>query len=182
MAEAAESGPSLKTGGQSSDSRFRLLVVSVVLLVFGAIAGYAFGIYSSNRAMKSNALTMRQLTDNVQTLERTISSMKEINARIQAEVGRLRNTMEEMVPAKDTYEIRPNHSIIVAGGHLTIGLVGSPSNKAINININGKVQSAAAGDVVKIDPDPSTNCRVTIQSFDMFKAAVRANCDTNKAQ
>ena len=182
MAEAAESGPSPQTGGQSPDSRLRLLVGSVVLLVLGAIAGYAFGIYSSNRAMQSSALTIRQLTDKVQTLERTITSMKERSATIQAEIGRLHKMHEEMMPAKDTYEIRPNHSVIVAGGHLTIGLIGSPSDKAVNININGKVQSAAAGDVVKIDPDPSTNCRVTIQSFDMFKAAVRANCDTNKAQ
>ena len=52
--------------------------------------------------------------------------------------------LHAIMPSENTYNISPNQSLIVAGGHLTIGLIGSPANESINININGKQQSAVS--------------------------------------
>lgn len=182
MAEMAGSAPPAQTSRDPADNRSRLIVVSVVFLLLGAIGGYFFGIHSVSGDVQAKARAILQLTDQVQQLEKTIAEQSAKNAELQAELNHAHAAMMAMMPNENTYELNPNHSIIAAGGHLTIGLVGPPSNKAIDININGKVQSAAAGDVVKVTPDPSTTCRVTVQSFDMFKAVVSAKCETNKAQ
>jgi hypothetical protein len=70
----------------------------------------------------------------------------------------------------------------VANGRLTIGLVGPPTNESINVNVNGKHQSAATGDVVNIALEPPTTCQVRVQSFDMFKAIFAASCAGAKPQ
>ena len=79
-------------------------------------------------------------------------------------------------------QIVPNQSLIVADGRLTVGLVGSPANHGITININGKQQKVAAGDVIRVSPDASTACQVQVQSFDMFKAVLVASCAAAKSQ
>jgi hypothetical protein len=76
----------------------------------------------------------------------------------------------------------PNQSLIVADGRLTIGLIGPPTNESLNININGKHQSAATGDVINIALEPPITCQVKVQSFDMFKAVLTASCAGAKAQ
>jgi hypothetical protein len=66
--------------------------------------------------------------------------------------------------------------MVVASGRLTVGLIGPPTNESVNININGKQQSAATGDVIKVSLDPSTMCQVRVLSFDMFKVVLNASC------
>jgi len=55
-------------------------------------------------------------------------------------------------------------------------LVGSPTNQGITVNINGKQQMVASGDVIEVAVDASTTCHVRVQAFDMFKALVTAAC------
>jgi hypothetical protein len=182
VAETAGSAPSAQTSRESADGRARLIVLSVVFLMLGAAGGYFFGIHLVSRDLQVSSHTIQQLTDKVQQLEGTIAEQNAKNAALQVELKKAHATMVAMVPSENTYEISPNHSIIAAGGHLTIGLVGSPSDKSIDININGKQLSATAGDVVKMSPNPSTNCRITVQSFDMFKAVISARCETANAR
>jgi hypothetical protein len=54
--------------------------------------------------------------------------------------------------------------------------MGAPSIQGVNININGKRQLAAAGDVITVNVSATRTCRVTVQSFDMFKAVLHATC------
>ena len=84
--------------------------------------------------------------------------------------------LDEIIPSKNTYNIKPNQSMIVAAGRLTIGLIGAPTNESVNINVNGKQQSVASGDVISVTLDPPTTCQVRVQSFDMFKAVLNASC------
>ncbi len=46
---------------------------------------------------------------------------------------------------QNTYNIVPNQTLVVADGHLTVGLIGSPGNEGVTLNINGKEQTVAAG-------------------------------------
>lgn len=96
---------------------------------------------------------------------------------LQAELKKLRGTLDALTPTEHSFNIIPNQSLLVAGGRLTIGLVGSPTNEYINININGKQQSVAAGTTINVTPDAATHCKVSVQSFDMFKAVLTGSCE-----
>jgi hypothetical protein len=63
---------------------------------------------------------------------------------------------------------------------VTVGLMGSPTNENVTINVNGKQHVAVAGDVITVALDEPTTCQVTVQSFDPFKALLQAAC-SNKA-
>jgi hypothetical protein len=86
------------------------------------------------------------------------------------------------MPAANTYNIIPNQTLIVADGHLTVGLVGSPANEGVTLSINGKQQMVTAGQVVTVTADGSTPCQLSLQSFDVFKATINASCPGAKAQ
>jgi hypothetical protein len=76
------------------------------------------------------------------------------------------------------FDMTSNESVVIAGGHLTIGLVGSPTNDRATININRKQQAMAAGDVVNVQL--STTCQVELKSFEMLKAVVATTCTETK--
>ena len=93
---------------------------------------------------------------------------------------RLQAKLDAIIPSENKYNIDPNQSLVLADGHLTVGLIGAPRDDGIDININGKRYSAVVGDVIRVTADPSTTCTVKIQSFDMFKAQFTASCAADK--
>jgi hypothetical protein len=101
---------------------------------------------------------------------------------LQSQIDKVKAELHAIMPSEATYNIRPNQSILVAAGHLAIGLIGSPTNQSVNININGEQRSAAAGDVIHTALNPSTTCKVAVQSFDMFRVVVTATCAAEKPQ
>jgi hypothetical protein len=86
------------------------------------------------------------------------------------------------MPAPNTYIIKPNQTLIVGDGHLPVGMVGPPGNDAIILNVNGKQQPLAAGQTINVAPDPATQCQLSVQSFDVFKATLVAACSGPKAK
>ena len=113
----------------------------------------------------------RQLTDQAAQLTATNAKLDDVKAQLEA-----------INPSQNVYVLNPNETRIVADGHLTIGLVGSPGNESVTLDINGKQQAAFAGQPIAVAADPSANCTVAVQSFDMFKAAVVASCATAKSK
>jgi hypothetical protein len=101
---------------------------------------------------------------------------------LSADLARTKADLDAIRPSKDRYAIPPNESRIIADGRLTIGMVGSPANESITLSINGKQQTAIAGQVITVAPDASTNCQVAVQSFDMFSALITATCTAAKPQ
>ena len=101
---------------------------------------------------------------------------------VQAKLKSVQDAIDAVMPSENTYVISPNQSMIIAGGRLSVGLIGSPTNESVTININGKRQSASTGDVVNVALNPSTTCRVRVESFDMFKAIVTASCEAMQPQ
>jgi hypothetical protein len=61
-------------------------------------------------------------------------------------------------------------------------MVGAPGNDAIMLNINGKQQPLAAGQTINVALDPATQCQLSVQSFDVFKATIVAACSGAKAK
>ena len=63
-----------------------------------------------------------------------------------------------------------------------VGMIGTPGNDAIMLNVNGKQQSLGAAQTINVTPDPTTQCQLSVQSFDVFKATLVATCSSAKAK
>jgi hypothetical protein len=158
-------------GGQ-----FLLVLAIVVIAIAGAIGGYLFGLDLTHHDLAAARERIQQLQPENQRLKKAIVDQNAKLVELQTELTSVQAALRAIAPSENAYNISPNQSLIVAGGHLTIGLIGSPTNERVNINVNGKQQSAATGDVIHIALDPSTTCQVGVQSFDMFKAVLTASC------
>jgi len=156
----------------------RLVVLGIILIA--GIGGYVLGLTIAHRDIESAKQLIQQLQTESQRLKKQAADQATAYAQLQAQLTAVKTAMDVMKPSENAYELKPNQSTIVADGHLPIGLIGSPTNDSINININGKRQTAATGDVIKFALDSSTNCVVAIQSFDMFRAIVTATCTAAK--
>ena len=167
---AGRGGPSLLIG------------VIAVLILGGTIGGFAYRGYMDMQDKSDSDHLVVQFRSENQGLKSQIVDQNAKFDELQDKLASVKAALLAIVPSENTYNINPNQSIIVAGGHLTIGLIGSPTNESVNININGKQQSAATGDVIHIALDPSTACQVGVQSFDMFKAVLTASCAAVKPQ
>jgi len=149
------------------------------LLVFAIAVGvacYVIGLNVGYLDIAGARQLVQQLRTENQKLKTQISDLNATQVALQNKLSTFEAALDEIIPSKNTYNIKPNQSMIVASGRLTIALVGPPTNESVNVNINGKQQSAASGDVITITLDPQTTCRVRVQSFDMFKAVLNASC------
>ena len=152
----------------------RLLAIVILLAVI--VGAYVIGLQTSHRDLADGKQLIQQLQTESQRLKNQITEQQTQIIALQSTVATIRDTLNRIRPSENTYELRANQSLIVANGRMTIGMIGPPTNQAINININGKQQSAAPGDVIEVPPD----CRVRIQNFDMFTAMVTATCGSAK--
>jgi cell division protein FtsB len=152
----------------------------VILIVAIAAGLYFLGRAVANHEINTANTKILQYQTKNQKLTTDNTKLTATISELQAQLKSVKAKLEAIVPAENTYNLTPNQSLIVGNGHLTIGLVGSPKNEGIDININGKDQKAAAGDVIDVAPDASTTCQVTIQSFNMFSALIHATCAANR--
>jgi hypothetical protein len=164
----------------SRRGRVFLITVSVAIIAAVAIFGRLYGQHLAYGAMQDRDSAIRQLQLETQQLQVEKSSQSASMQSMHTEAQGLQAKLDAIVPSENRYTINPNQSLLVADGHLTVGLVGAPRDDGIDININGKRYSAVVGDDIHITPDPSTACDVNIQSFDMFKAQITASCAADK--
>ena len=162
--------------------RFVGIVVGVVVIVAIAIGLYILGRVGANNEIKADNNAIQEVQNEDQKLKADNAHQTATITDLGLQLKNAKDALEAILPTRNTYNINPNQALIVADGHLTIGLIGSPTNQSINININGKQQPAAAGDIIDVAADPSTNCQVKVQSFTMFLAVITASCQPAKAQ
>jgi hypothetical protein len=158
------------------DSRFVSVAACIVAIVVILVGGHLYGRYLASKELGGRDAALEQSIAQGQQLKRTIDQKSAQLTQVQAKLDRVQAQLESIMPAKDTYSIIPNQTLIVADGRVTVGLVGSPGNESILLNVNGKQQAVAAGQVIAAGADPSANCQVAVQSFDMFKAVLTATC------
>jgi hypothetical protein len=163
-------------------NRFLSVGASVLLMLGAAIGAFTYrGNLDYRDIIDSNQLVLQTRSEN-EEFKSQIADKDAQLAGLEAKFKSAQAALDAIMPSKNTYNITPNQSMIVGGGHLTIALVGPPKNEGINISINGKQQSVVAGQVISIALDPSMTCQVGVQSFDMFKAVLNASCATVKPQ
>jgi FlaG/FlaF family flagellin (archaellin) len=147
-------------------------VVAVFVILAAIIGAYVLGLEQIYRDLANSKQLVLQLQTESQKTKDQIAAQNATLIGLRTTLAQLQSTLDELMPSKGTYRLAVNQSLIVAGGRITVGLVGAPSNQAVTLNINGKQQVAAPGDVIDAPPD----CRVRVQSFDMFKATITATC------
>ncbi|HZQ11623.1 MAG TPA: hypothetical protein VFB31_02305 [Pseudolabrys sp.] len=151
-------------------------LLTILLLLAALVGAYVIGLENSRVDLANAKQLVLQLQAESQKFKEQIADQTSRLVSLQSTANRLNAKLNELMPAKDTYQIAANQSLIVANGRLTVGLIGSPTNQGIALNINGRQQMAASGDVVEVAVDPSTTCHVRVQGFDMFQARITATC------
>jgi hypothetical protein len=160
--------------GLFDDSRFVSVMACIVAIVVILVGGHLYGRYLASKDLGGRDVVIDQLQAQVQQQKRTADQKAAQISDLQAKLTRVQAQLEQILPSKDTYNILPNQTLIVADGKITVGLIGSPANESIMLNVNGKQLAATAGQVIPAGSDPT--CRVAVQSFDMFKAVLTASC------
>ena len=164
------------------DSRFVSVIACIVAIVVILVGGHLYGRYLASKEIGGRDVLIDQLQAQVQQQKRLGDQKSAQISELQAKLARVQAQLEQIQPSKDTYNILPNQTLIVADGRITVGLIGSPANESILLNINGKQLTATAGQVIPASSDSSANCRVAVQSFDMFKAVLTTTCAPAKGQ
>jgi hypothetical protein len=185
VTDRTESDRSVGKSPRPYESRGRRVLVVAVIACFmlgGAVGGYLLGRQLAARPLVDATKLIQQLQPENQRLKTTVIDQNVRLVTLQAKFTKAQAALEAIMPSKNTYKIFPNQSMIVGSGHLTIGLVGPPTNEHVNININGQQHLAATGDIFKITPDPATTCEVRVRGFDMFEVMFTASCAAAKPQ
>lgn len=166
----------------ADSSGFVIVAACVITILAILIGGHLYGRFLASRDLGGRDNAIEQLVAQNQKTKRQLDEMSAKATQLQIKLDQTEATLGTIMPSKDTYNISPNQSLVVGNGRLTVGMVGAPGNEGVTLNINGKSQTVAAGQVVDVAPDASTACHVQVQSFDMFKAVLVASCDGAKAQ
>lgn len=159
--------------------RAYILLIETLLILGVALIGHITGRELARRHLAQRDLTIQQLREERQEVSVELNRRNDRILTLQTRLNHVQAALDEIVPSENIYVIRPNQSLVVAGGRVIVGLVGSPANEGVNINVNGKSRLAAAGDVMTVKFDDDRTCTVTVQSFDMFKAVLHATCSTD---
>jgi hypothetical protein len=176
-------------GPENSRSRlFRagnrlVMAVALVIMFLGIlIGGHLYGRYLASFYSPSIDNTIEELRNSVLKENRKKDSLSLELTRMEAKLESVQAALDSIMPSPNTYTIYPNQTRIVGDGHLMVGMVGAPGNDAIMLNVNGKQQPLAAGQTINVAPNPATQCQLSVQSFDLFKATLVAACSGPKAK
>ena len=165
-----------------NDNRFVITAACVIAVAVILVGGHFYGRYLSARDLGGRDNAIEQLRSQAQSTKRQLDSKTAEATELGAKLKKVQATLDSIMPSANRYIIQPNQSLVIGDGHLTVGLIGAPANESVTLDINGKDQSLAAGQVVKVASDAATNCQVQVQSFDMFKAVLVASCASAKPQ
>jgi hypothetical protein len=167
-----------KRRGLFSEPEHRIVagVGTLVVVLAIMVGGYLYGKFLSARDLSGRDTIIEELRAESQKFKRSGDEAQAQITNLTAKLKSTQATLEAILPSANTYNIVPNQTLIVADGHMTVGLIGSPANEGVQLKINGKQQTVSAGQVVPVDVAGASNCQVTLQSFDMFKAVLNAAC------
>lgn len=142
------------------------------------------GLHQQIRNVQTN---LSALQGQLGSLQKQLDQITPSNQRatIDALTARLKivqDKLSEMMPSRDTpdtYSIKTNEAVTVAGGRLHIGIVDSPRQEMVLLNLNGEHRWVAAGDII----NTATNCSISVVSIDVLKgtALVKATCTPTKS-
>lgn len=161
--------------------RALILFIETALILVVAVIGHLTGRELGRRQLERRDEIILELREELQKRGGELGRRSDQLTALQLKLNSVQAALDAIVPSENTFNIVPNQSLLVAGGRVTVGLVGQPANQTVTLNINGKEYPLAAGNVVSIPFDERTTCEVTLQSFDMFRATINTACVAKKS-
>ena len=148
-----------------------ILVVAIVCFTLGASTTY-------NIVPGGAQNIIRKLTADKDRLTAEKIALEKQTFELRGQLDKVNKKLEAIMPSPNLYKIKPNESQTVPIGRLTVGLVGTPGNQSIELNVNDKKYRAQAGDITDI----AMTCRVEVVSFSVIDAnvIVNASCTETK--
>ena len=165
-----------------AEYRLAMAFAFVIMFLGILIGGHLYGRYLAALDLTGRENAIEQLRAESQKQKRDIDAKSAQLSALETKLESTQAALDLIMPSANTYTINPNQTLIVGDGHLTVGLVGTPGNDSIQLNVNGKLQSVSAGQTINVAPDPATQCQLSVQSFDVFKALLVARCSGDKAK
>ena len=104
--------------------QFLLVGAIALLMVGGAVGGYKFGLSLTYGDLASVREQLQLLQPENQRLKKAIIDQNAKLVELEGRFARVQAALLAIMPSENTYNLSPNESLIVAGGHLTIGLIG----------------------------------------------------------
>ena len=150
--------------------RALILFIETMLILVVAVIGHLTGRELGRRNLEKREEIVIELREELQKRGGELGRRNDQITALQTKLNGVQAALDAILPSENTFNIVPNQSLLVAGGRITVGLVGQPANQTVTLNINGKEHALAAGDAVAIVNDDRTTCHITVQSFDMFTA------------
>jgi hypothetical protein len=147
-----------------------ILVVAIVCFMLGMSTG------NFERTVSQNII--RDLTADKNKLTAERIALQEQTFELREQLDKVNKKLEAIIPSSNIYRIKPNESQTVPIGHLTVGLVGTPGNQSVELNINDKKYQAQAGDNIDI----AMACRVGVVSFNVIDANVMVNASCTETK
>jgi hypothetical protein len=172
----AETGLNSRAAWRLLARRRRTYVVLMGSILIVGLIGHMIGRELNRRNLQERDEMIQQLREDRGELNAELAKRNDRLIAAQTKLNHVQATLDEIMPSENIYVFRPNQSFILGGGRVTVGLMGSPTNENVTINVNGKQHVAIAGDVITVALDEPTTCQVTVQSFDPFKALIQATC------
>jgi hypothetical protein len=182
VSDRTQSGRSVPLRPLTGPNGFVVSIACIVSVLAILIGGHLYGHFLASRDLGGRDNTIEQLSAQSQNLKIHADNLSAQLTDLQVQLAKTQAALDAIMPSTNTYDINSNQSLIVGDGHLTIGLIGSPGNDSVTLDINGKQQAASAGQVIPVAVGSSINCQVQVQSFDLFKATLVASCAGAKPQ
>ena len=133
------------------------MAIAFIIMFFGIlIGGHLYGRYLASFHSTRTENTIAELRAQAQKETRRSNSLSAQLTEMEAKLEGAQAALDSIMPAPNTYTIYPNLTRVVGDGRLMVGMVGTPGNDAIMLNVNGKQQPLAAGQTINVAPDPKT--------------------------
>jgi len=180
---SVQSGVSSRAAWRLLTRRRRALIlfIETMLILIVAVIGHLTGRELGRRNLEKREEIIIELREELQKRGGELGRRTDQLTALQLKLNGVQAALDAILPSENTFNIVPNQSLLVAGGRITVGLIGQPANFTVTLNINGKEHALAAGDAIAVVNDDKTTCHVTVQSFDMFKATFNTACGAKKS-
>jgi hypothetical protein len=155
-------------------------VGSVVILAIVAICAFGAGVASRIPVVNDKLQQISKLQKDNQSLRDEVQGAKDEKASTDKLLAATDSQLKDAFNDYRTIVLKGNDMRSVSTGHITVGLVGPPTNEKVSLNVNGTQHTVAAGDSIDVGVFTFT-CRAEVKSFDSFTVTLLTSCTPMKS-
>ena len=145
--------------------------VLVLMLALGFVGGYSLGRHWDYQDVAKWRDDDIKLGHENSQLTMMIKDQKAAIDKLTAQLKTAQDDLEQGFQPTRQIKLDPNQAMRLSIGAFSVGLANALGNTSVNLNINGKQQEIAPGDVVNL----TFNCQVELQSFSVVGSSDTAN-------